>query len=218
MNQPIKMIYPNDYDRIFTVGDIHGELYELIQGLSSVDFDFNTDLLVCVGDLIDRGEDSWGCLALALEPWCISVKGNHEDMMFNALLEGKYSEYVCWQGNGGGWWKWGKYLPPVQKEWLASVRDSMPVRLQVGDIGFCHAMPPLIWDSPTEDETDERIMWGRKHLGKDVVIEGIDHVYVGHTPHYSIETHGNITYLDTGVCFNMNYGFDIVEITDELQL
>ena len=59
-NQPIKIVDPSNYDKVFTVGDIHGDLYELIVGLSLVDFDFNTDLLVCVGDLIDRGDDSWG--------------------------------------------------------------------------------------------------------------------------------------------------------------
>lgn len=40
-----------------------------------------------VGDLIDRGPDSMGCLRLLLEPWFFAVRGNHENMLLDYFYE-----------------------------------------------------------------------------------------------------------------------------------
>lgn len=213
MNDPIRYIEKPE-GKVYTCGDIHGEDIKFIKALRAVGFDFKKDIVVCVGDLIDRGPNSWRALDLVFkEPWFYSCRGNHEDMMFDGLLEGSYPDYVCWQGNGGDWWGWGHNICDADRKWLEQVRERMPVRIQVGDIGFCHAMPPRDWNNPQEcEEADERIMWGRKYVGKEITITGIKHVYVGHTPHEEVTTLGNITYLDTGVCFGMNNCFDIVEV------
>lgn len=50
--------------RTIVVGDIHGCMAELMALLEEVSFG-PEDLLVAVGDLVDRGPDSWGWTAFS---------------------------------------------------------------------------------------------------------------------------------------------------------
>lgn len=70
---------PNAYGHDFVVGDIHGHRQRLLDELARQGFDKEKDRLFCTGDLIDRGPDSFGTLALFFEPWFHCVRGNHED-------------------------------------------------------------------------------------------------------------------------------------------
>ncbi|WP_438875484.1 metallophosphoesterase, partial [Bacillus cereus group sp. BC58] len=63
-------------------------------------FDPQQDLLVSVGDLIDRGPDSLGCLALLRESWMMAVRGNHEQMALDARAS---LQSTLWLMNGGDW-------------------------------------------------------------------------------------------------------------------
>ncbi len=87
--------YTNTRGRDFIVGDLHGSLAMLETLLRHVGFDAARDRLFSVGDLVDRGADSAGCLALLDEPWFFAVLGNHEEMMA--------ANDSDWMRNGGGW-------------------------------------------------------------------------------------------------------------------
>lgn len=63
--------------RIF-IGDIQGCLQELEQILDEVGFDPARDRLHPVGDLVNRGPDSLGCLRLLRELDARAVLGNHD--------------------------------------------------------------------------------------------------------------------------------------------
>ena len=81
-NQPVVVTHSaNAQGRDFVVGDLHGCRSMLDGLLEKVSFDKDRDRLFSVGDLIDRGPDSVGCLKLLREPWCFSVLGNHEAML-----------------------------------------------------------------------------------------------------------------------------------------
>jgi serine/threonine protein phosphatase 1 len=73
-----KTFLANTHGRDFIVGDIHGQLDDLIQQLKEELFDFSNDRLFALGDLIDRGMQSKECLELLQKPWFFSVIGNHE--------------------------------------------------------------------------------------------------------------------------------------------
>ena len=78
-------INTHHYRHIWVVGDIHGE-YQLLQSrLHQLSFFPETDLLISVGDNIDRGPESLDVLRLLNQPWFISVKGNHEAMALDAF-------------------------------------------------------------------------------------------------------------------------------------
>ncbi|GAA3977580.1 metallophosphoesterase [Allohahella marinimesophila] len=72
--------------RCFFVGDIHGHIDELTATLDAQAFNpADGDILIAVGDLIDRGPHSIAVLELLSEPWFFSVLGNHEQMALDAL-------------------------------------------------------------------------------------------------------------------------------------
>src|SRR3546814_9783902 len=98
----------NKAGRDFIVGDLHGCLDLLQVELDRLDFDRAKDRLFSVGDLIDRGPDSMGCLRLLREPWFFSVRGNHEDMLLDYAYEvvmpyGIRTLANIFFRNGGGW-------------------------------------------------------------------------------------------------------------------
>ncbi len=80
--------------RTFVIGDIHGRCAQFEQLCEMLPRDAARDTLVLLGDLIDRGEDSYGvvraCLALAdaSPAHGIFLRGNHEQMLLD-FLEGQ---------------------------------------------------------------------------------------------------------------------------------
>lgn len=64
----------------YVVGDIQGCYDPLARLLEKVNFDSSKDLLVCVGDLVNRGDKSLKVLRFlkSLENQCLSVLGNHD--------------------------------------------------------------------------------------------------------------------------------------------
>lgn len=98
----------NTKGRDFIVGDLHGCLDLLQTELTRIGFDPAADRLFSVGDLIDRGPDSMGCLRLLREPWFFAVRGNHEDMLIDYAYEvvmpyGTNVSGPLFFRNGGGW-------------------------------------------------------------------------------------------------------------------
>ena len=71
----------NPEGRDFVVGDLHGCRAMLDTLLDHVCFDPSRDRLFSVGDLVDRGPDSIGCLELLRESWFFPVLGNHDAML-----------------------------------------------------------------------------------------------------------------------------------------
>lgn len=71
--------------RDFVVGDLHGHRAVFEQELVRLNFDPAVDRVFSVGDLVDRGPDSLGTLALLEQPWFHAVLGNHDLMLLEAL-------------------------------------------------------------------------------------------------------------------------------------
>ena len=75
--------------RTFVVGDIHARCAQLLNLLDMLPRDPNTDTLVFLGDLIDRGADAPGCVDHILKlhrenpERVICLRGNHEQMLMD---------------------------------------------------------------------------------------------------------------------------------------
>lgn len=85
--------------RTFVVGDIHGRCAQLLNLLDMLPRDPQTDTLVFLGDLIDRGADAPGCVDHILKlrrenpERVICLRGNHEQMLMD-FLEGQSSIWL----------------------------------------------------------------------------------------------------------------------------
>lgn len=194
----------NTEGRDFFVGDIHGQYRLLMEALRKVDFDRKRDRLFSVGDLIDRGSDSFKCLSLAFEPWFYGVRGNHEMLAHDALF-GDGSGTDLWMVNGGTWALSENMLEVKQivGEALRHLPYARELEVAGKRIGMVHAEPPADWGLlPLEDHAagNQRLVWGRSRItaGDITPVSGIDAVVVGHTIVEAPVTLGNVHYIDTG--------------------
>lgn len=80
-----------DHDKkVYVIGDIHGcyqELGELVEKIYSRDPDAE---IYSVGDIIDRGEDSFKCIDILIENDIKTVLGNHEKGFLFEKLDPNY--------------------------------------------------------------------------------------------------------------------------------
>jgi serine/threonine protein phosphatase 1 len=63
----------------FVIGDIHGNRKGLIQCLERSGFDYENDQLITLGDIVDRGPETYECIEELLKiKNRIDIKGNHD--------------------------------------------------------------------------------------------------------------------------------------------
>lgn len=201
----------NQQGRDFIVGDIHGMFSALDKLLKQVKFNVETDRLISVGDLIDRGEESHRVLEYLEQPWFFSIMGNHELMCLQSEND-KYT-YDNWvKNNGGAWWT---SIAEDKQQAIRKALSVLPTVAEIatdnGKIGIVHAdiSARCSWNSFTQKiETDKNLRdfaaWSRSHydrykaIGDEETIAGVKYVVVGHTPVSKAMDIGNIRYIDTG--------------------
>ena len=75
----------------YIVGDVHGMYNSLIKGLELVNFKPEEDTLISLGDLVDRGPDSFKVVDYIMNlPNKICIRGNHDKWWELYLKQGKH--------------------------------------------------------------------------------------------------------------------------------
>ncbi len=227
-----KFLDVNDYREVFVVGDIHGCYSLLTTKLKQVGFNVNTDLLISVGDLVDRGTENEKVFNLLNQHWFKAIKGNHEDFCYKGLFDSTVEFYHKMSNNGG---KWFYELPDDIREHVGRKMNSLPTLLEVdfkgARFGFVHADVPvedwsLLVEMVINEDNDlkmdrsiiESCLWGRKVVYLDTYnVADIKRVFLGHTVLPSIKDVGNCKFLDTGGVFKQEgqpYDLSIVKLSD----
>lgn len=197
--------------KLWAVGDIHGCYNLLMTRLKEIGFDFENDLLVAVGDLVDRGTQNIECIELLSKPWFTSVRGNHEDLCVGGLHNESYKR--CHVANGGEWF----YMLDGQAMYnIAKTFAELPVVLEINHsgkkFGFVHGhIEQNDWEEFKETFTQkstafrdpsELAMWGRERLNDEnsqyTHVSGIDAVIMGHTVTQKPCRRDNCYWIDTG--------------------
>lgn len=227
-----KFLDVNEYREVFVVGDIHGCYSLLMTKLKQVGFNVNTDLLISVGDLVDRGTENEKVFNLLNQHWFTAIKGNHEDFCYKGLYDSTVEFYHKMSNNGG---KWFYELPDDIREHVGRKMNSLPTLLEVDfkgkRFGFVHADVPvedwsLLVEMVINEDNDlnmdrnivESCLWGRKVVYLDTYnVADIKRVFLGHTVLPRIKDVGNCTFLDTGGVFKQEgqpYDLSIVKLSD----
>ena len=144
-------------DRIYAIGDVHGQADRLRSIHAMIRDDLGERpveraLIVHLGDYIDRGPDSAGCLEQLSHGSpiggvaCCNLLGNHEKMLLDVLEQPR--EATLWLRNGGdatlrSWGidpnsdprSWIEMIPPAHLDFLHSL---IPMLL-AGTYLFVHA-------------------------------------------------------------------------------
>lgn len=198
----------SEWRNIWVVGDLHGSYTLLMNELDKRNFDPAHDLLISVGDLVDRGAENVECLDLINQPWFKAVRGNHEQMMLDALVNG--GSFGHWMANGAGWWHQLNTEQEVQLNYLLPKVAALPliIELVTGDkkVVICHADYPhneYEFDKPVPEEM---VIWNRERIsdaqdGISSEITGANLFIFGHTPARKPLKYYNQMYIDTGAVF-----------------
>ncbi|EJS8701555.1 metallophosphoesterase [Escherichia coli] len=207
----------DDYRKVYVVGDLHGCHGLLMTYLEDINFDFAEDLLISVGDLIDRGGQNVECLDLINQPWFRTVRGNHEQMAIQALNGTGNVNY--WIANGGGWFFYLDYDQEVLAKALIAHAESLPLIIEVNFP--CKRYVIAHADYPSNeyvfgkrvDENDvvwnrERVSYAMNGVGCNII--GADEFIFGHTPASSQMNFFNQRYIDTGAVFG--HGLTVIQI------
>lgn len=213
----IKYLDASHIKRLFVVGDLHGCYLEFMQQLIKVHFDFRKDLIVSVGDLVDRGPDSLKCLELIKEPWFEAIRGNHEQMCLEAQLEPEIVDLHCKHGG-----EWLYQLPLEKQKECLTLCVNLPIVLEVvfkeKIYGFVHADIHLNnWHefkksilqndyfTSVDSSAIQQALWGRSRISHGLksqifkTVTGVEKVYLGHTVVTEVEQVNNCFFIDTGI-------------------
>lgn len=206
-----KRIDGDKYRNVFIIGDLHGCHDLLMAKLEYEGFLPSLDLVVSVGDLIDRGADSLACLDLINNKWFEPVRGNHEQLMIDALA---CNIDTChWLYNGGGWFFNLDYDKQVLARCLNEIAGKLPHVIEINRGGkkfvVAHAdYPSNEYEFGKPIDLND-VIWSRdrfncisnRAVDAELFINGADHFYFGHSPVNDVVSAGNISYIDTGAVF-----------------
>jgi serine/threonine protein phosphatase 1 len=151
--------------KIFAIGDIHGCLWSLEKLLDILPVNWGKDLVVFLGDYIDRGPDPKGVIEKILElkelygEKIITLKGNHE-WMFERFLKGIDTDIFLYNGGGAtlrGYYKNG-YLE-IPEEHLKFLKE-LRLYYETSDYIFVHA--GLRPGKSLEEQKEEDLLWIRE--------------------------------------------------------
>ncbi|MBL0691479.1 MAG: metallophosphoesterase [SAR324 cluster bacterium] len=77
-------------NRTIIIGDLHGCYLELLDLLDLINYQKSYDKIIFTGDLINRGPDSVKSIEFLVDHNCLSVMGNHEYYLIQAVDQKKH--------------------------------------------------------------------------------------------------------------------------------
>ncbi len=213
-----RQISRNSTRRHLVVGDLHGRFTTLTELLEKANYAPQNDILLSVGDLIDRGPRSVEVVDFFAAPNRYAVRGNHEQMVLNVE---QWHDVWSYSINGGPATESSLRASNRDLPWLQDQISEYPVCLDVGNkddpdaFRIVHAEQPFDWseqefqaflESSSYLEAGEgRLLWGRDDIEQvlDGVIPPIHpghskmRTFCGHTPIETITQAHNTFWLDT---------------------
>lgn len=211
----------NERGRDFIVGDIHGAYDMVIEAMRLVQFDPKMDRLFGVGDLIDRGDQSWRVARFLRQPYVFSVRGNHDHNLVTLYVDGEPSEEaLAWLAPRFGMEWWLDTPHDLRSEILVAL-ERLPIAIQIqtrrGLVGIVHGNVPsgMGWSAFLTHlqrgnlaVIDEALEGRSRLMSRDESgVLGVGRIFVGHTPQRGgPKRYGNIYAVDTGAIFNLLMG------------
>lgn len=195
---------------LIAIGDIHGcqHTFEHLWDTLAPSPD---DVVVFIGDYVDRGPRSRGVIDRLLELQsthnCIFLRGNHEQFMLDYIRNGSLN---LWNQNGGlttlrsyGGNHRGAKIP---ENHVAFVQDTKLYH-ETDDFFFVHAglKPHLSIAQNKEQFGADTFLWERSHISANT-LNWEKTVVCGHTPQPEPINRNRLIDIDTGCVYHMHAG------------
>ncbi|WP_041081442.1 metallophosphoesterase family protein [Thermotoga profunda] len=185
---------------IYAIGDIHGCVESLNNLMDRLPLRTG-DKLIFLGDYVDRGPDSKAVvdrlMILSQTYDCVFLRGNHEWMMLNYLLDGK--DFELWMMNGAGATiRSYKDVRKIPLEHLEFFKNTVYYHIEDGYF-FVHAgVRPHI---PLERQDTFDLLWIREEfIYSENPLKGYKVVF-GHTPFNDVLVLHDKIGIDTGCVY-----------------
>ncbi|MGJ8678895.1 metallophosphoesterase [Paraglaciecola sp.] len=227
----------NTKGRDFICADVHGYFNILEKQLIQHQFNYSTDRLFSLGDLIDRGHDSKHVLEWLEKPWFHAIQGNHERMLIDVVDSQSEDTRLQWQRWGG---QWASALDDASLRVYYEAIIKLPAAIEIElskdkHVGLVHAELPdtcdwlhvkdMLLTAPKNIEDNHAIsglFWNRAQPFYDELtvqkvqpVQNIHHVFHGHTPVQEYKTITNRSFLDLGSYGTGEIGF--IEVKEFLK-
>lgn len=191
----------NHMPRLLSIGDIHGHS-QAFTNLLNVVKPTGDDVLVLLGDYINRGPDSSGVMDIILglrqKTQLICLRGNHEQMLLDSRTS--RDNHLFWLQCGGD---------QTLKSYECKAAEELPPRVLefLGGTVLYHECERFIFvhanvdsEVPMESQSPASLMW--RHLEYAPSHHSGKMVICGHTPQVSgIPLHlGTAVCIDTDIC------------------
>lgn len=196
--------------KTFVCGDIHGCYDQFKACLETVNFDYNNDILISLGDIVDRGNKSFECVEELLKiKNLIAIKGNHDWWWYDYIKTNKHQTDFL----QGGVNTLESYIencnPDAQIDNFGEfgynttfdVKDipishinffKNQINYYIDDKNRLFVHGGIRLDIPLEKHSDSDFYWGRdlihnylisrsKNLGQPKSIHNFSEIYIGHT-------------------------------------
>jgi serine/threonine protein phosphatase 1 len=215
--------------KTYVIGDIHGAYLALKNLLDQVNFDYENDKLICLGDVCDGWSQTPEAIELLLSiKNLVYVQGNHDEWTVMFLTEiPKYSDlyydqYRSWLHHGGkATFEAYERVPVLKEKHIKFLKEAPYYYIDENNNLYVHAgyqkiclnengtmkvensfvKEILLWD---------RQFWNDMYKGKKLATD-FNKVFIGHTPtlnypnnkgeHLKPILRKNVINMDTGAAF-----------------
>ena len=212
-------------DRLLVFGDIHGKWNRFVEAYRKVGFDPDKDMMVFLGDYLDRGEQPVPVTEWVLEHFgqrhMIFLRGNHEQMFYNAMREKEEtsnllsflvgSPKALWLNSGGSITsseieKTGRKESLVDS-WLKLIEQlHLYTEIEVNGKIYWFMHADCEPDVPLTEQKTKTLLWDRSlamhpqlHQGKQIIV-------LGHTPVQALGYQARPQWLQDGRLVLMDTG------------
>ncbi|MCS7174743.1 MAG: serine/threonine protein phosphatase [Pseudothermotoga sp.] len=184
----------------FVIGDIHGCSNSLMKLLESLPLTAESKLIF-LGDYIDRGPDSKGVLEILLDLSksyeCIFIRGNHEQMLLDYILEGENFDLWLMNGADATLRSYGG-IDKIPKQHIDFIQSTVLYAIKGNDL-FVHAgVRPNI---PIEKQNPFDLLWIRYEFIYSEAPLPSYRIFFGHTPFQEVLIMKDKIGLDTGCVY-----------------
>ena len=168
--------------RKIIIGDIHGCLEEVLTLLEEAKFDRNRDMVIQLGDMIDRGPDPCGVLEFfkamkeKIGDRCVLLRGNHEEILLEAVKDRELMD--LWSFNGGMKTVRSMITRGMRPaDWVSWLETETVLWYQDEEILCAHAG---VESEHGPDNSPDVLLWDRNRLLENRYTGRL--AIVGHTP------------------------------------
>lgn len=198
---------------VAVIGDVHGCFLTLVKLFNKIRITYPDAKIYCVGDLVDRGNNSYDVLRFIIEEKIRFTAGNHDYMFYDFFKNPSSNLARTWvfNGNEATIESYEEHNDELNHH-LSHIK-STPLCLNLNDCFISHAgisehyRRIVEMDDYSDDilnevvtnnyRNDDGVLWAR---GKLLNIGKLQ--VVGHTKNKDVtfDEGSNVVYIDTGAC------------------